>query len=214
MMFSYVFLLGRPGCGKSVAYQLLADRILKEGIADEVARVDDFPILKEITERDKDFKKHVRSEGDFLITDRSIYDDVLKEINRRVKRLRGARKIVFIEFARDSYTKAFENFDRGVLGRSLIVYLYCPFEVCFERNIRRFKEKPKGLDEHIVPRDLMGEYYRRDDYEELFLRSEHELKKQAPARIVVVKNDTEGLEELERELEKVIAALGGTDRMS
>lgn len=214
MMFSYVFLLGRPGSGKSVAYQLLADRILREGVADEVVRIDDFPILKEITERDKDFKRHVRSEGDFLITDRSVYDDVLKEINRRVKRLWGAHKIVFIEFARNSYTEAFENFDREVLDRSLIVYLYCPFEVCFERNIRRFKEKPEGLDEHIVPRDLMGEYYRRDDYEELFLRSEHELKKQAPAQIVVVKNDTEGLEGLKRELEKVIAALGGTDRIS
>lgn len=62
-MFSYVILLGRPGCGKSVVYQLLTDRISQEKLADKVMRIDDFPILKEIAEQDKDFKKHISSEG-------------------------------------------------------------------------------------------------------------------------------------------------------
>lgn len=206
-MFSYIFLLGRPGCGKSVVYQLLADRIRREKLADEVTRIDDFPILREIAEQDKEFKKHVRAEGGFQITDRSIYDDVLKEMNRRIKELRKPGKLIFLEFSRSGYAQALKNFDREVLDRSLIVYIYCPYDVCLERNIRRFKEGAKDLDEHIVPRDLMEEYYRYDDYEELFLKSEDELRKQAPAPIVVVKNDAEGLEGLEKELGKVAAAL-------
>ena len=206
-MFSYVFLLGRPGCGKSVVYQLLADRIRRGKIADEVTRIDDFPILKEIAERDKDFKKHVRAEGGFQITDRSIYDDVLKEMNRRIKVLRKPGKLIFLEFSRSGYTQALKNFDRDVLDRSLIVYVYCPYEVCLERNIRRFKEGAKDLDEHIVPRDLMEKYYRYDDYEELFLKSEDDLKKLAPAPIVVIRNDIEGLGKLGREIEKAIIAL-------
>jgi adenylate kinase family enzyme len=207
-MFSYVFLLGRPGCGKSVVYKLLADKIQHEGLADEVMRIDDFPILKEIVEQDKDFKKHIRAEGGFQITDRSIYDDVLKEINRKLKGLEKPGRIVFVEFARSGYGKALENFDRSVLDRSLIVYIYCPFDICVERNVKRFKERPKSLDEHIVPRDLMEKYYRYDDYEELFLKSEEELKKQAPAPIIVIKNDVEGLKKLREEAEKVIAKLG------
>jgi adenylate kinase family enzyme len=206
-MFSYIFLLGRPGCGKSIVYRLLTDRIRREKLADEVTRIDDFPILKEITEQDKDFKKHVQSEGGFTITDRSIYDDVLKEMNHRIKELRKPGKLIFLEFSRRSYAQALKNFDREVLDRSLIMYIYCPYEVCLERNIRRFKEGAKDLDEHIVPRDLMEEYYRYDDYEELFLKSEDELRKQAPASIAVVKNDAEGLERLEEELEKVMTAL-------
>ena len=75
------------------------------------------------------------------------------------------------------------------------------------RNIRRFKEGATNLDEHIVPRDLMDKYYRYDDYEELFLKSEDELKKNAPAQVIVIKNDTEGLEKLKLEVEKVVVAL-------
>jgi len=62
-MFSYIFLLGRPGCGKSIVYRLLADLIRREKLANETMRIDDFPILKEIAEQDKDFKKHIRSEA-------------------------------------------------------------------------------------------------------------------------------------------------------
>ncbi|KUO40246.1 MAG: hypothetical protein AVW06_02680 [Hadesarchaea archaeon DG-33-1] len=206
-MFSYIFLLGRPGCGKSAVYRLLVDRIRREKLVDAVMRIDDFPVLKEIAQQDKEFKKHVRAEGGFQITDRSIYDDVLKEINRRIKVLQKPSKLIFIEFSRSGYAQALKNFDREVLDQSLIVYIYCPYEVCLERNIRRFKEGAKDLDEHIVPRDLMEEYYRYDDYEELFLKSEDELQKQAQAPIVVVKNDAEGLERLGGELGKVMTAL-------
>jgi len=206
-MFSYVFLLGRPGCGKSVVFQLLADRIRREKLADEVMRFDDFPILKEIAEQDKNFKKHVRSEGGFTITDRSIYDDVLKEMSHRIKVLWRPGMLIFVEFSRSGYSQALENFDRDVLNRTLIVYIYCPYEVCLDRNIRRFKEGASNLDEHIVPRDLMEKYYRYDDYEELFLKSEDELKKRAPAPVITIRNDTEGLEKLKREVEKVVLEL-------
>ncbi len=210
-MFAYVFLLGRPGCGKSVAYRILVGRIREEGLAEEFRRVDDYPILKEMVEQDIDFKKHIPSEGEFQITDRSIYDDVLKEVSHRLKGLRKPGRMIFVEFARNNYTDALRNFDREILDRSLIVYLYCPFEVCCERNVRRFEETgPKGLDEHIVPRDQMEKYYRHEDYEELYLRSEDELRKRAPAPIVVVGNDVESLERLRQELEKVITALKAT----
>jgi len=207
-MFAYVFLLGRPGCGKSVAYQILVGRMREEGLAKEFRRVDDYPILKEVVKQDIDFKKHVPSEGEFQITDRSIYDDVLKEVSHRLKGLRKPGRMIFVEFARNNYADALRNFDREVLDRSLIVYFYCLFEVCCERNVRRFEEAgPKGLDEHIVPRDQMEKYYRHEDYEELYLRSEGELRKRAPAPIVIVRNDVESLERLKQELEKVIVAL-------
>jgi len=60
----------------------------------------------------------------------------------------------------------------------------------------RVKEKPKNLDDHIVPSDMMHKYYRNDDYEELFLKSENELKKLVPAKIIAIRNESDNLEKL------------------
>jgi adenylate kinase family enzyme len=203
-MFSFIFLLGRPGCGKSVIYNMLGELLRKGKLASEVMRIDDFPVLKEIVDEDKEFKRHLRKEGGFEVTDLSMLDDVLKRINGQLKKLKKHGMVIFVEFSRDSYIHAMKNFDRNVLDRSLILYIYTPFDVCLERNVRRFREKPKDLDDHIVPSDMMKRYYRNDDYEELFLKSGDELKKRAPAPLVVVRNDVEGLERLKLELEKAV----------
>ncbi|WP_287031745.1 cell division protein FtsZ [Methylobacterium sp. CG08_land_8_20_14_0_20_71_15] len=183
----------------------VAERLRAEGLASDVTRIDDFPVLKELLGRDTEFKRHYLKEGGFVVTDFTILDDVLKEINRKLHELERPGRIIFVEFARDKYARALENFDREVLGHSLILYIYCPFDVCVERNIRRFRgAKGKTPDDHISPSDIMERYYRHDDYEALFLKSEEELKRQAPAPLVVVRNDAEGLEILEQGLEKVV----------
>jgi len=136
-----------------------------------------------------------------------MLDDVLKRINGQLKKLEKHGKVIFVEFSRDSYAHAMKNFDRDVLNRSLILYIYAPFDVCLERNVRRFREGPKGLDDHIVPSDMMHKYYRNDDYEELFLKSKDELKKQAPAKIIVIKNDMESSEKLKPEINQAFNKL-------
>lgn len=207
-MFDYVFLLGRPGSGKSAIYRELERRIREEGLASEVMRIDDFPVLKELLDRDVEFKRHYRKEGGFVVTDFTLLDDVLREMNTKLNKLRKPSRVIFVEFARDKYANALKNFDREVLGRALLLYIYCPFDVCVARNVRRFKEaKGKNVDDHIAPSDIMEKYYRHEDYEELFLKSEDALKKQAPARLVVIKNDTNELDKLKNELEKIITAI-------
>jgi len=205
---SFVFLLGRPGSGKSAIYRMLRQGLLEEGLASDVTRIDDFPVLRELLDRDTEFKRHYRKEGGFVVTDFTILDDVLKEINRKLKGPEQPGRVTFVEFARARYADALKNFDRKVLDRSLILYIYCPFDVCVERNVRRFKEaRGEDIDEHIAPTDIMERYYKYDDYEELYLKSEAELKRRAPAPIVVVCNDVEGSERLKLELKKVTEAL-------
>jgi len=203
MMPSFVFLLGRPGCGKSAIYRMLSEKLIKSEV--EVTRTDDFPVLKELLDRDTEFKRHYRKEGGFVVTDFTLLDDVLREMNEKLKKETKPRKVIFVEFARDSYANALKNFDREVLDRALILYVYCPFDVCVQRNVRRFKESGgKSLDDHIAPTDIMEKYYRRDDFEEIYLRSEEELKSRAPAPLVVVRNDVDDLSHLERELAKIM----------
>lgn len=207
---SFVFLLGRPGSGKSAVYRMLGQRLREEGLASDITRIDDFPVLRELLDRDTKFKRHYRKEGGFVVTDFTILDDVLGEINSKLKELEQSGRVTFVEFARARYVNALKNFDREVLDHSLILYIYCPFDVCVERNVRRFREaRGKDIDEHIVPTDIMEHYYRYDDYEELCLKSEAELKRHAPVPLVVVRNDVEGMGQLERELEKVMDFLKG-----
>ncbi len=202
---SFVFLLGRPGSGKSAIHRLLSEQLRAEGLAEEVMRIDDFPVLQELLDRDTEFKRHYRKEGGFVVTDFTILDDVLNEINHKLHELERPGRIIFVEFARDRYAKAMNNFDRGVLEGALLLYIYCPYDVCVERNTRRFKEaRGKSVDDHIAPSDIMERYYKHDDYEALYLKSEAELKRQAPAPLVVVRNDTEGLDRLKRRLEAVV----------
>jgi adenylate kinase family enzyme len=208
MPLSYIFLLGRPGSGKSAVYRMLSERLHSEGVVSDAMRIDDFPVLKELLAHDTEFKRHHLKEGGFVVTNFTILDDVLKEINRKLKGLAQPGRIIFVEFARARYANALKNFDREVLDHSLILYIYCPFDLCVERNVRRFKEaKGKSVDDHIAPSDIMEKYYRYDDYEELYLRSEKVLREQTPAPVVVVRNDAEGINRLGREIEKVVKFL-------
>lgn len=203
---SFIFLLGRPGSGKSAIYRTLTEQLKSGGMAKETMRLDDFPVLKELLDRDTEFKRHYRKEGGFVVTDFTILDDVLKEMGRKLHELERPGKVIFVEFARDSYTKALRNFDKWVLGKSLLLYIYCPFDVCVERNVRRFKEAGgKNVDDHIAPTDIMEKYYKHDDYEELYMKSEAELKRKAPAQLVAVRNDVEGVEHLKSEMKKITA---------
>jgi len=202
----FVFLLGRPGCGKSVVYKIIKGILEKKEIYSP--RVDDFLTLKEILARDKEFKRHILKDGGFAVTDWTVVDEALSDLCKLVKKEKADKKIIFIEFARDNYKHAFENFTKDVLDDSLILYLYSTFEECYKRNVARFqKAKKDGHDDHIVPLDLMKTYYKTDDYEQVYLKSEKELMKIVPAKTVVLDSTVSGetgMENLRKQIEKEV----------
>lgn len=206
--YPFVFLLGRPGCGKSVIYEMLTEKLRERGLAKEFIRIDDFPILKELFDKDVHFKRHRRKAGGFEVTDWSIVDEVLKIVNERMKRLEKADRMLFIEFARNNYLQALKNFTPEVLSKSLILYIFAPYQVCYQRNIKRFKEKGgEDLDSHIVPPDLMESYYKEDDFEELLLESEERLKGTSPLPLIVIDSRETGRAKLEPVVAKAAKAL-------
>jgi len=202
----FVFLLGRPGCGKSVVYKIIKEILEKKEIYSP--RVDDFLTLKEILARDKEFKRHILKDGGFAVTDWTVVDEALSDLCKLVKKEKADKKIIFIEFARDNYRHAFENFTKDVLDDSLILYLYSTFEECYKRNVARFqKAKKDGHDDHIVPLDLMKTYYKTDDYEQVYLKSEKELMEIVPAKTVVLDSTVSGetgMENLRKQIEKEV----------
>ena len=189
MRKDYVFLLGRPGCGKSFVYENLMKRLREKEKIEKVVRLDDFPVLKELLDKDTEFKRHVRKEGGFEVTDFTIVDEVLRVINGRLPSVKKENDLVFVEFARDSYLRAFKNFTSETFAKALLLYIYCPFDVCLARNRKRFEEqKNNALDDHIVPTDLMNSYYKNDDLEKLYLEERKRMDEIMPGDYFVLDN--------------------------
>ncbi|MBA7470771.1 hypothetical protein ES707_06058 [subsurface metagenome] len=206
--YPFIFLLGRPGCGKSVIYEMLIKKLKVGGLAKEFIRIDDFPILKELFDKDVHFKRHRKKAGGFEVTDWSIVDEVLKIVNERIKKLEKENRMIFIEFARNNYLQALSNFTPEVLSKSLILYIFAPYQVCYQRNIKRFQEKGgEDLDSHIVPPDLMESYYKEDDFEKFLMESEERLKRASPTPLIVIDSRKTGRAKLEPEIEKAAEAL-------
>lgn len=194
-----VFLIGRPGCGKSAVYRLLEGLLRGRGFKGRLRRIDDFPILKRIFEKDIKFRRHRPTpDGGVKITDDTVWDDLTEALNERALELQSPDGLLFVEFSRDNYVRAFRKFSPNVLENSLIVYIDCPWNVCWERNVRRARVE-KGLDAHLVSREEMEKTYAEDDHSELF--------KRIGVPVLSIRNEGESLEELRLELEKVVGKL-------
>jgi len=194
-----VFLIGRPGCGKSAVFRILEEQLRARGFKGELKRIDDFPLLKHIFDTDVEHKRHrIAPSGGLKVTDYTVWDDLAKGLNDQALKLQSPDRLLFIEFSRDNYIRAFKNFSPKVLKNSLIVYIDASFDVCWERNARRVREE-KGLDAHLVSREEMEKTYARDDHKEL--------PKHVSTSVLVVKNDSDNLERLQEELRKVVGRL-------
>ncbi|MBN2408025.1 MAG: hypothetical protein JXJ19_10060 [Elusimicrobia bacterium] len=183
----FFFLLGRPGCGKSYLYKNVFIPSVRERGIGEWERMDDFPVLQKLLDEDRDFKRHVRKDGGFQVTDFTIVDDVLKQMDAILRQKEKDGKIIMAEFARDDYMSAMRNFSGYVRDRSLLIYIWAPFDACMDSNRKRF-ENSKNIDDHIVPEDLMRTYYRTDDLEKLALSQKGPAKDYDGWNLVVFNN--------------------------
>ena len=194
-----MFLIGRPGCGKSAVFCIIEQELRAKGFRGELKRIDDFPLLKHIFDTDIEYKRHRPAPGSGVkVTDDTVWDDIAKGLNDQALELQSPDRLLFIEFSRDSYVRAFKNFSPEILKNSLIVYIDAPFNVCWERNARRAREE-QGLDAHLVSREEMEKTYARDDHDGL--------QKHVAAPVLIIKNESDDMENLRRELKKVVDRL-------
>jgi shikimate kinase len=196
-----VFLIGRPGCGKSAVFRLIEQELRGRGYAGELKRIDDFPILKHIFDTDVEHKRHRPAPGGGVkITDDAVWDELIDGLNKQALELQDPRRLLFIEFSRGDYRRAFKRFSPEIMQDSIVVYIDAPFDVCWERNVRRVeREREMGLDSHLVSREEMEKTYAQDDHEQLLA----ELSVSA----FVVKNDSDDIEKLREGLKEVLEHL-------
>jgi adenylylsulfate kinase-like enzyme len=203
-----VFLLGTPGCGKSEVFRRLSDRLLREGLAADALRIDDYPEVRACFEADDAAEAAGRArqwsekgkDGGWVVTNPALWDEVLRRVNQAVRRQRDAGRAVFVEFARPDMVRSIaQGFDEEVRASSLLLYIFCPVEICWERNVRRHQAAlDAGIDDHLVSREEMERTYMKDDHDQL-----HRLG----IPFLVVDNHLEGGGFLRYAIDEVVALL-------
>ncbi|MBO0797048.1 MAG: hypothetical protein J2P36_39720 [Ktedonobacteraceae bacterium] len=186
IMIVKVFVLGRPGSGKSTAARYIIKQAKERGIWAE--RKKDYPILHQMFLDDTEGKFLRTSYGGFDVLDFSVIDEALKrleqEITFQMDQIDG-NGVMTIEFARDEYITPLGLFDPEFLRGSYFLFVDADLETCIQRIHTRVAEAGKP-DCHFVSDYIMHSYYSKEcDWEKL--RQEVD-EKYSPAKVQVMHN--------------------------
>src|SRR5258706_1027414 len=165
-----VFILGRPGCGKSAAHRLI------ENFAQErkwkVTRFNDYDILQEMFRFETLFRSssvprkfRATEHNGFDVLDFSVLDMALKELEKKVQFKNSQNnndELITIEFARDDYARAFSQFRPRFLKDAYFLFIDTNIETCIKRIQDRVIH-PTDIDDHFVSEEIIRSYYKRQD---------------------------------------------------
>ena len=199
-MFIIVFLLGRPGSGKSSVASLIemfaGDRGWLTPYTNDYEHLQKMFLLEK-AECNPFERRNFQLTGPeeckgFDVINFSVLSKVLEKMRREIEEVEsessGEDNILFlIEFARDSYHDALQLFDSNFLQDAHLLYLDVDLESCIERNHRR--------SDHFISDEIMRTYYRNDDWSRVMYNLQHNWDK------YVIRNSGT-LQDLKQEVEE------------
>ena len=162
----YLFLLGRPGGGKSTAAHALIEQAVDHDYS--TYKIDEFRILNQWSKAEyktatqyKRFRRPDRYDA-FEVLDPRVLDESLREVERRARRVPlpfGREWFVMIEFARDDYLNALQLFSPYLLQHAYYLFIHATIEVCKHRIHQRV-DHPFSGDDHFVSDYVLQTFYR------------------------------------------------------
>src|SRR5437899_3337549 len=191
-----VFLIGRPGSGKST----FAKYLVRAFISTNVLYLNDYDLLLSLREKLSPEQISLAANGQFEILDRSIFDRLFEELAKAVESNIGKRPMI-VEFSRPAYVEAFKTLHGREGHQFTIVYLNSPLETCIHRNAMRAPDYPINT----IPEGVIRKYYLNDDLSNL--------QATYPGRVRVVQNEAAPLHSLEREASLLLEELVGTEHV-
>src|SRR6266702_5803905 len=165
VMVKKVFLLGLPGSGKSTAARYI-EKLAQRNNWSSI-RFNDYAILYEWFQADADGRRFSAIEYDgFDVHDHSIFDEALKEVERRVVRREKVscekNQLIIIEFARADYCKALGLFSPMFLKNASFLFVDADIPNCIQR-IKERVAHPRTPDDHYVSDYIFEAYYQKDN---------------------------------------------------
>ncbi len=159
-----LFVLGLPGSGKSTVARYITT--YTKGKAWEATRINDYIILQNMFLADAERKQFKPTEyGGFDVLDHSV----------------------FVEFARNDYLRAFQQFSDTFLQAAYFLYLNVDTETC-KRRIHERITHPSTMDDFYVSEYIFDAYYHKDNGHSIpqILEGDYGIDKQ---RVAVIDNN-------------------------
>ena len=159
-MTAILFIIGRPGSGKSCAARYLASFVKdREGSS---FRINDYAFLQEKLNREPE--RFHRFDKGFEILDLTVLDEVLEDVNdQAVTHFKNKKPdLLIIEFARPNYALALQKFDQSLLRNAYFLFLDADLDTCFER-IKIRSEHPLTPDDTFLPLKVLKKFYGKDN---------------------------------------------------
>lgn len=159
----YIFLIGRPGSGKSEIANELFEYLQQLNYQKEsIGYIDDYNILHDWS-KDPNINGVEYHEPDgFIVNENDIYSRCELELIHRIDN--SENEVLIVEFSRSIYCDFFRNLlNKDIMKKSLTFYLNTSVKTCLQRNINR---KYSGqIPTKYVPEDIIKDFYENDDSE-------------------------------------------------
>ncbi len=182
-----VFVLGRPGSGKSTAARHMIELASRRSY--QSLFVQDYDILYKMFLNDRKHELFRPTDrGGFDVIDYSVLDNALRQMEEEVEDSLALKRtdMVCIEFARSDYQVALNIFSPAFLRDAYIFFIDSDLEYCIQRVRERVTDPPLP-DHHFVSEYVMRTYYSNDNWEYMARQCEQEHR--FCKEIVAVRND-------------------------
>ena len=168
-----VFVLGRPGSGKSTAARQVNCLFRQNGCL--ARHINDYEILREMFLEDIQHLKFQPTEHNgFDAIDLTVMDIALQKVQEKVQECLSSVDVVTIEFARNDYHEALQQFDPTVLKDAYFLFLDADIETCLRRVHERVERSTSGDDHPSFSDDLFRNYYDKENREYMMSRLQKE----------------------------------------
>ena len=203
-MRTIVFLVGRPGSGKSTAARHIAQRLAAYN--QPTTHINDYDILRAMFLADTDQRLFRATEGGgFDAKDLSVLDEALQEVEQQARndREQSGKGLITIEFARDDYQGTFGLFSADFLARAHVLYIHADLELCLQRVHQRVARRTCSDDHPSFSDELFRYHYAKESVS--YIRSQLN-RDYSLGQVTVIKN-TSSLDAFLRKVEQFILPL-------
>ncbi len=150
-----VFVLGRPGSGKSTSVRFMQE--LAEKVGWSVSCLNDYTFLQNMFQSDTQHRFRPVKHGGFEILDSSVRDTALHRLEQNIQKLsffKEEKMLVTVEFARSDYEEAMKLFNSASLYDAHFLFIAADLPACSQRLQQRIRQPTTEDDYNVSASDI------------------------------------------------------------